>query len=114
MFFAEKHREYRLEREQTAGNHFGTVNSAAPPLRARFGADNSDVPPPDNLRAETLDAVANLAAATVADRTGNAYLTSAMANMSAQLRECQAQLVTVLQENSSLRLAASGRNRRGR
>ena len=89
MHFAKAHREWRANLRLTAGQHFPRANAV-------------DATSVQNHQAETVDALANLATATAADRATVATLTDTIAQLSSELASEQAKLISSLLDNQCL------------
>ena len=91
--FTISHQEYRESQVTT-------------PAAAGFHAS-----PPESAHLETIDAIANLATATAADRTAVANLTTTNATLTAELVAANAKLVTALEQIAALtsRLDSAGK-----
>ena len=89
VHFAKAHREWRANLRLTAGQHFPRANTV----------DSTSVP---NHQAETVDALANIATATAADRATVATLTDTIAQLSSELASAQAKLISSLLDNQRL------------
>ena len=89
MHFSKAHREWRANLRLTAGQHFPRAN----------GVDPTSV---QNHQAETVDALANLATATAADRATVATLTDTIAQLSSESASAQAKLISSLLDNQRI------------
>ena len=89
MHFSKAHREWRANLRLTAGQHFPRANAV-------------DATSVLNHQAETVNALANLAIATAADRATVATLTNAIAQLSLELASAQAKLISLLLDNQRL------------
>ena len=89
MHFAKAHHEWRANLRFTAGQNFPRANEV-------------DATSVQNHQAETVDALANLATATAADRATVANLTGTIAQFSSELASAQAKLVSSLLDNQRL------------
>ena len=89
VHFAKAHREWRANLRLTAGQHFPRANAV-------------DATSVQNHQAETVDALANLATATAADRATGATLTDTIAQLSSELASAQAKLISLLLYNQRL------------
>ena len=83
MHFAKAHREWRANLLLTAGQHFPWANAV-------------DATSVQNHQAETVDALANLATATAADRATVDTLTDTIAQLLSELASAQAKLISSL------------------
>ena len=89
MHFAKSHRKWRANLRLTAGQHFPRANAV-------------DATSVQNHQAETVDALANLATATAADRAIVTTLTDTIAQLSLELASAQAKLISLLLYNRHL------------
>ena len=89
VHFTKAHREWRANLRLTKGQHFPRANSV----------DSTSV---QNHQAETVDALANLATATAADRATAATLTDTIAQLSLELASAQAKLISSLIDNQRM------------
>ena len=87
--FAKAHREWRVNLRLTAGQHFPRANTI----------DSTSV---QNHQDDTVDALANLATATAADRATVDTLTDTIAQLSSELASAQAKLISSLLDNQRL------------
>ena len=100
VHFAKAHREWRENLRLTAGQHFPRANTV-------------DATSVHNHQAETVDALANLATATAADRSTVATLTDTIAQLSSELASAQAKLISSLLDNQRLLKRLSDRGGSG-
>ena len=100
MHFAKAHREWKASLRLTAGQHFPRANVV------------DTFKPTTNHKLDTVDALANLATATAADRAKVATLTDTIAQLSSELASAQAKLILSLLNNQRLleRLLERGGN----
>ena len=89
MIFAKAHREWRANIRLTGGQHFPRANAVDSTSLATHQAD-------------TVDALANLATATAADRATVATLTDTIAQLLLELASAQAKLILSLLDNQRL------------
>ena len=89
VHFAKAHREWKANLKLTTGTHFPRANAVIPPA----------LPAATN---ETVEALANLATATAADRATVATLTDTIAQLSSELASAQAKLISSLLDNQKL------------
>ena len=89
MHFVKAHREWRANLHLTAGQHFTIANAV----------DSTSV---QNHQSETVDALANIATATTADRATVATLTDTTAQLLSELASAQAKLISLLLDNQRL------------
>ena len=89
VHFSKAHREWRANLYLTAGQHFPRANAV-------------DATSVQNHQAETVDALANLATATAADRATVATLTYTITQLSSELASAQAKLISSLLDNQRL------------
>ena len=83
------HREWRANLRLTAGQHFPRANAV----------DSTSL---TNHQSETVDALANLATDTAADRAIVATFTDTIAQLSSELASAQAKLISSLLDNQRL------------
>ena len=86
VHFDKAHREWRANLRFTAGQHFPRANAV-------------DATRVQKHQSETVDALANLATATAADRATVATLTDTIAQLSSELASAQAKLISSLLDN---------------
>ena len=89
VHFAKAHREWRANLRLTTGQHFPRANAVEATSVKKH-------------QAETVDALANLATATAADRSKVATLTDTIAKLSLELASAQAKLISLLLDNQRL------------
>ena len=89
MHFAKAHRKWRANLGLTAGHHFPRENAV----------DSTIV---QNHQAKTVDALANLATATTADKATVDTLTDTIAQLSSELALAQAKMISLLLDNHRL------------
>ena len=90
VHFAKAHREWKANLRLTAGQNFPRANAV------------NTSPSMINHQADTVDALANLATATAADRATVATLTDTIAQISSELASAQAKLISSLLDNQRL------------
>ena len=90
VHFAKAHREWKANLRLTAGQHFNRVN------------DVDTLNPTTNYQSDTVDAFANLATSTEADRATVATLTDTIAQLFSELALVQAKLILSLLSNQRL------------
>ena len=102
-FFAKAHRDWKANLRLTTGQHFPRANAV----------DASNSAAANNH--ETVEALANLATATAADRATVATLTDTISQLSSELASAQAKLISSLLDNQKLlkRLSERGRTPSG-
>ena len=100
VHFAKAHREWRANLRLAAGQNFPRENAV-------------DATSAHNHQSETVDALANLATATSADRATVATLTDTIAQLSSELASAQAKLIFSLLDNQRLLKRLSDRGGRG-
>ena len=98
VHFAKAHREWKANLRLTAGQHFPIANAVDTSISMT------------TYQADTIDAFANIATATSADRATVATLTDAIAQLSSELASAQAKLISSLLDNRRLlrRLSEKG------
>ena len=94
VHFSKAHRKWRANLRLTAGQHFPRENAV-------------DATSVQNHQAETVDALANLATATAADRATVAILTDTIAKLSLELASAQAKLISSVLDNQRLLIRLS-------
>ena len=97
---AKAHLKWRANLRLTAGQHFPRENAV-------------DATSTQNHQAETVDALANLATATAADRATVATLTDTITQLSSELASAQAKLISLLLDNQRLPKRLSDRGGSG-
>ena len=90
MHFAKAHGEWKANLRLTAGQYFLQANSV----------DTSN--PTTNHQSDTVDALANLVTATVADQETVATLIDTIDQLSSELASAQAKLISSLLDNQQL------------
>ena len=90
VHFAKAHCEWKANLFLTAGKHSPRANAV----------DNFN--PTADHQSDTVEALANLATATVADRATVATLTDTIAHISSELASAQATLISSLLDNQKL------------
>ena len=85
VFFTAAHREWRLSIQNYTGAPYGAAHNAT--------ANPND----GYLQQETVDAIANLATATVSDKAAIAHIASTVERLTAELVTVNANIVTALQ-----------------
>ena len=90
LYFSKAHREWKSNLCLTAGQHFPRANAV--------DAFNSTA----EYQSDTVEALANLATATEADRSTVATLTDTIAQLSSELFSAQAKLISSLLDNQKL------------
>ena len=99
-FFTAVQREWRLSLQNNTGTPYGAAHNATARLDDGY------------LQQETVDAIANLAAATASDRAAIAQLTATLERLTADLVTMNTKLIAALQTQRSI-WGGNGRRSRG-